>query len=87
MVAEKDGRVVGSSFLDTRDAICGVGPLSVLSAADDRGIGRRILQAVMERARGCNALGTRLIQIVYHRRSLALYAKLGFCSQDLLACV
>lgn len=87
VVAEQNGRVVGSNFLDERDAVYGIGPLSVSPTAQDHGVGRQLMQAVLERARSRNALGTRLIQTVYHRRSLALYAKLGFCSQELLACM
>ena len=42
VVAERDGRVVGSNFLDERDPIRGVGPISVDPRQQGGGIGRRL---------------------------------------------
>ena len=78
VVAERDGRIVGSNFLDERSAITGVGPITVTPALQNSGIGRRLMDDVMARARDRKAAGVRLVQSAYHRRSLALYAKLGF---------
>ena len=50
VVAELDGRVVGSNILDERNPIAGVGPITVDPAVQNRTIGRRLMQAVMERA-------------------------------------
>jgi predicted N-acetyltransferase YhbS len=41
-VAELDGRVVGSNFLDERSQIAGVGPITVDPNAHTRGIGQTI---------------------------------------------
>ena len=78
MVAECDGRILGSNFLDERSTIAGLGPISVDPAAQDRGVGRALMTAVLDRAVEQRTPGVRLIQIAYHNRSLSLYAKLGF---------
>lgn len=85
VVAELDGRIAGSNFLDERNPIAGVGPITVDSAVQDRAIGRRLMQAVMERAAARNFSGVRLVQAAYHRRSLSLYTKLGFDSREPLS--
>lgn len=76
VVAEIDGRVVGSNFLDERGPVRGVGPITVDPAAQGRGVGRRLMQAVVER--GADAAGIRLLQDAFNVRSLSLYASLGF---------
>jgi predicted N-acetyltransferase YhbS len=76
VLAEIDGRVVGSNFLDERGPIRGVGPITVDPAAQGRGIGRRLMEAVMNR--GAGTAGIRLLQDAFNGQSLALYASLGF---------
>jgi GNAT superfamily N-acetyltransferase len=76
VVAELDGRVVGSNFLDERDPIRGVGPITVDPAGQNAGVGRRLMSAVLERGR--DARGIRLVQDGFHMRSLSLYTSLGF---------
>ena len=87
VVAERDGRVVGSNFLDERTAIAGVGPITVDPTIQDRGVGRGLMEAVLERADGQKFLGVRLVQAAYHARSLSLYTKLGFAVREPLACM
>lgn len=77
VVAESDGRIIGSSFMDERSIISAIGPISVDPEAQDRQVGRMLMEAVLERARQQGAPGVRLLQIAYHNRSLSLYAKLG----------
>src|SRR5215212_10861838 len=48
VVAERDGRIIGSNFLDERSAIAGVGPITVDPQAQDRGVGRRLMQNVLD---------------------------------------
>src|SRR5215216_4985791 len=43
VVAELDGRVVGSNFLDERGVIAGVGPITVDPAVQNRATGRRLM--------------------------------------------
>lgn len=78
VVAEQDGQIVGSNFMDERSPIAGIGPITVEAQAQDAGIGRRLMEAVLERAREQEFPGVRLLQAAYHNRSLSLYAKLGF---------
>ena len=76
IVAEQDGRVVGSNFLKEGDAIRGVGPISVDPRVQGGGVGRRLMEAVLDRANG--AAGIRLLQDAFNMRSIALYSSLGF---------
>jgi predicted N-acetyltransferase YhbS len=87
VVAEIDGRIVGSNFLDERNSIAGVGPITVDPAVQNRAIGRRLMDAVHERATARNFAGVRLIQAGFHTRSLSLYAKLGYDVREHLACM
>lgn len=83
LVAELDGRVVGSNFLQEHDAIRSVGPIAVDPRVQERGVGRRLMEAALERARG--SLGVRLVQDSFNIRSLSLYASLGFEVKEPLA--
>jgi predicted N-acetyltransferase YhbS len=85
VVAEADGRVCGSNFLDARSPIAGVGPITVDPAVQNRGIGRRLMQAVIEHAAARALAGIRLVQDGFHNRSLSLYTKLGFLTREPLS--
>ena len=87
VVAEIDGQIVGSNFLDERNAIAGVGPITVDPTVQNRTIGRRLMDAVHERAAERNFAAVRLIQAGFHTRSLSLYAKLGYDVREHLACM
>ena len=87
VVAEVNGEVVGSNFLDERSAIAGVGPITIAPDVQDHRVGRVLMEDVLRRAADRNAPGVRLVQVAYHNRSLSLYAKLGFQVRDLLACM
>ena len=76
VVAESDGQVVGSNFLDERDPIRGLGPITVDPRVQQRGIGRQLMQAVLERGQG--SVGIRLLQDSFNCLSVSLYASLGF---------
>ena len=71
VVAEVDGRIAGSNCLDERGDIAGVGPITIDPKIQDRGIGRRLMQAVLERAAERKAPGVRLVQAAFHNRSLS----------------
>ncbi|MBS4728939.1 GNAT family N-acetyltransferase [Mycobacterium sp. SM1] len=49
VVAEAEGRIVGSNFLDECGRVCGVGPASVDPAVQNRGVGRRLMLDVLRR--------------------------------------
>jgi GNAT superfamily N-acetyltransferase len=76
VVAESDGRIVGSNFLTEWDTIRAVGPITVGPEAQGQKTGRRLMEAVIERGRG--AEGIRLLQDSFNTASLSLYASLGF---------
>lgn len=76
VVAASEGRVVGSNFLDERDPVRAVGPTTVDPALQARGIGRRLMEAVLERGRDATAI--RLVQDAFNTRSISLYTSLGF---------
>ncbi|HXR27481.1 MAG TPA: GNAT family N-acetyltransferase [Candidatus Baltobacteraceae bacterium] len=78
VVAEREGRILGSSFLDERSLISAIGPVSVDPTAQDDGVGRLLMGAMLDRVAARKAPGVRLVQIAYHNRSLCLYTKLGF---------
>jgi predicted N-acetyltransferase YhbS len=85
VVAERGGEVIGSAFVDERAAIAGVGPVTVDPAAQDDGVGRALMEALLERERERSAAGVRLVQTAYHYRSLALYLKLSFVVREPLS--
>jgi len=85
VVAELDGRLVGSNILDERDSIAGVGPITVDPSVQDNRVGRRLMEDVLHRSAEKQHPGVRLVQAAYNRRSLALYAKLGFEVREMLA--
>jgi hypothetical protein len=85
VVAESGGRIVGSNFLDERDAVRGVGPVSVDLEFHARGVGRLLMEAVLER--GANADSVRLLQDAHNPTSLSLYASVGFELKEPVALV
>jgi predicted N-acetyltransferase YhbS len=85
VVAERDGRIIGSTFLDERSTIAAIGPVSVDPAAQDAKVGRTLMGAMLQRAAARRVPGVRLVQISYHNRSLSLYAKLGFDVRETFA--
>ncbi len=87
VVAEHDGRIVGSNCLDERSVIRGVGPITIDPGAQNLGVGRKLMQAVMHRANERGAPGARLVQAAFHNRSLSLYTSLGFDIREPLSCM
>jgi predicted N-acetyltransferase YhbS len=85
VVAEIAGQVVGSNFLWEESIIAGVGPITVAPHIQNATLGKRLMQAVLERAQQQGFAGVRLVQAAFHNRSLSLYTKLGFDVQEPLA--
>ncbi len=85
VVAEADGRVVGSNFLWENGTIAGVGPITIDPGAQNAAVGRRLMEDVLRRAEERNIAGVRLVQAAYHGRSLSLYTKLGFDAREPLS--
>jgi GNAT superfamily N-acetyltransferase len=78
IVAEVNGRIAGSNFLDERAPITGIGPISVDPDVQNSGAGRAMMQHLLDRVASNRLPGVRLVQSAYHNRSFSLYAKLGF---------
>jgi predicted N-acetyltransferase YhbS len=87
VVAENDGHIVGSNVLDERSVIAGIGPITIDPGAQNHGVGRKLMQAVLDRARDRGAAGVRLVQAAFHNRSLSLYTSLGFDIREPLSCL
>jgi GNAT superfamily N-acetyltransferase len=85
VVAELDGKVVGSNFADERSVIAGIGPITVDPGVQNRSVGRALMQDVLARVAERRFPGVRLVQAAYHGRSLSLYAKLGFAAREPLS--
>ena len=85
VVAELDGRIVGSNFLWENAIIAGVGPITVDPGLQNVAVGRRLMEDVLQRAQDRRFAGVRLVQSAYHNRSLALYTKLGFDAREPLS--
>jgi predicted N-acetyltransferase YhbS len=50
VVAEQDGRIVGSNFVDERSPIIGLGPITVDPAAQNQGVGAALMRHMVDRA-------------------------------------
>jgi len=75
--AMEGDRIVGSSFVWDLGAVHGIGPISV-DPASQGGVGRTLMEAMLEHTRAKQPMGVRLVQAGFNMRSLSLYAKLGF---------
>jgi predicted N-acetyltransferase YhbS len=87
VVAEDNNRILGSNCLDERSIIHGIGPITVDPTTQNRGVGRLLMQAALDRSRSQRAAGVRLVQAAFHNRSLSLYTTLGFDVREPLACM
>jgi GNAT superfamily N-acetyltransferase len=81
VVARADDAIVGCNFLDQRGPIHGVGPITVDPHWHGRGVGRRLMEAALERGKGAPSI--RLLQDAHNPISLSLYASLGFDVKDI----
>lgn len=82
VVAEANGKLIGSNCLDERTPIAGVGPITVDPETQNKSVGRSLMQAVLRRAEEKKFPGVRLLQAAFHNRSLSLYTKLGFGARE-----
>jgi hypothetical protein len=87
VVAERDGKVIGSNALDERSLIPGIGPITVDPDTQNGGVGRALMEHVLARVDERGAPGVRLVQAAFHCRSLSLYTKLGFEPREPLSVI
>lgn len=85
VVAEIDGSPAGSNFLWESGPIMGIGPITIDPAIQNLSVGRKLMDAVLNRAEQKQAASVRLVQAAYHNRSLSLYTKLGFDAKEPLS--
>ena len=81
----EDGRPLACNFGDERDEAVGVGPVAVAVDQQGRGLGRRVMEALLERAERGGFASARLVQASYNLQSFSLYHNLGFDVKDVLA--
>ena len=62
--------------------VTGVGPITIDPEIQNKGVGRTLMEAVLARSAERGHEGTRLLQAVFHNRSLSLYTKLGFDTRE-----
>ncbi|NVC95292.1 GNAT family N-acetyltransferase [Vibrio natriegens] len=77
VVAEQNGKIVGSIFLDERSIIGGVGPISVEPRVMNGSIGQELMKALMIRATQRHFPGLRGMVVAWHYHAFALYIKHG----------
>ncbi len=85
VVAEADGRIVGSGALQEWDkVVAAIAVISVDPTVQGRGVGEQLMRAMLQRAAESGFVAVRLAQAAYNRHSFSLYAKLGFSVRELL---
>ena len=84
-VAEDDGEIVGSIFVSRRSPVGGISVITVDPKAQNRTIGRQLMQHGMAILEQSGHTRQQLVQAAYHNRSLCLYAKLGFIASEVLS--
>jgi len=82
VMAVLDGEIVGSNFLCFGDEVAGVGPITVDPTVQSKGVGRALMQWVIDEARRREIRQTRLFQEAINITSLSLYTALGFDWRD-----
>jgi predicted N-acetyltransferase YhbS len=87
VVAEAEGRIVGSAFLKEYRPVGAIGPVTVDPQWQGGKIGRWMMEHLLERARTAGLAGTRLVQAAYNLHSLSLYTKLGYQMREVLLCL
>lgn len=87
VVAEVEGKQVGSNFLWEQGLVAGVGPITVDPSVQNSAIGRRLMDDVLRRADEQRFASVRLVQAAFHNRSLSLYTKLGFDTREPLSAI
>lgn len=85
VVALRDGQPVGSNFLTLMDVVTGVGPITIEKSFQGQGIGRILMQNVIDYARRAEIQQLRLLQDSFNVGSLSLYASLGFEVREAVA--
>ncbi len=82
VVAEQDGKIVGSNFAQLTDPVAGVGPITVDPHAQAGGVGRLLMKTVVDHCLQHHGPQVRLVQDAINMVSLSLYTSLGFAVRE-----
>lgn len=77
-MAVQGGTPIGSNFILMSDAAAAVGPITVSPGTQARGVGRQLMDAVMDEAKRRGISRVRLQQEAINTASMSLYTKLGY---------
>ena len=83
--AEGDGQLIGVNFLDCRTPVGGVGPICVDPTTQQKGVGRKLMQAVVANGKQRGLKSIRLVQDAFNTTSMSLYTSVGFDVKEPLA--
>jgi GNAT superfamily N-acetyltransferase len=78
VAAVLDGKIVGSNFAHIEDAVSYIGPITVDTSQQGRGVGRALMQHIIEWSLKNHGPMVRLVQEGFNMQSLSLYTSLGF---------
>lgn len=81
VAARVDGKLVGSNFISFTDPVSSVGPVTVDPSFDGCGVGRAMMNDVLNQAKQKGVRQIRLLQDAFNTKSLSLYASVGFNTQ------
>jgi len=87
LVAEADGKIVGSNVLHKHNAVAGIGPITVEPVYQCLGIGKRLMEAALKDVSENKFERTRLCADAFNRISVPLYSSIGFRAEEVLAFV
>jgi GNAT superfamily N-acetyltransferase len=73
-----DGKIVGSNFTQVCDPVSGVGPITVDPACQANGVGRALMQHIVDWSLRHHGPMVRLVQDSFNMASLSLYTSIGF---------
>ena len=76
------GQVLGSVLMDCGDEAAAIGPISVCSTTQSRGIGRRLMELCLAEAARRHFSSVRLNNIVSNIAAFSLYHSLGFRARE-----
>lgn len=85
LLAEEDGKVIGSIFVSLRSPVGGISAVTVDPKVQNRSVGRQLMDRGMGLLAEHGHARQQLVQAAYHNRSLCLYAKLGFVAAEMLS--